>query len=58
MITHYQRILDHIKPNFVHIMIDGVIVLSGGMVFFEKIDENGYMLIKDELGIDFVVGEE
>ena len=38
LITHYQRILDHIKPNFVHIMIDGVIVLSGGMELIEKID--------------------
>ncbi|PKK87603.1 MAG: Fe-S cluster assembly ATPase SufC [Tenericutes bacterium HGW-Tenericutes-8] len=58
LITHYQRILDHITPNFVHIMIDGVIVLSGGMELIEKIDQNGYMWIKDELGIDFVEGEQ
>ncbi len=58
LITHYQRILDHIKADFVHIMIDGVIVLSGGMELIEKIDKNGYMWIKDELGIDFVEGEQ
>ncbi|MBU1141425.1 MAG: Fe-S cluster assembly ATPase SufC [Firmicutes bacterium] len=58
LITHYQRILDYITPTFVHIMIDGVIVLSGGHELIEKIDRNGYMWIKDELGIDFVEGEE
>ncbi len=58
LITHYQRILDYITPNFVHIMIDGAIILSGGLELIKKIDKNGYMWIKDELGIDFVVGEE
>lgn len=53
LITHYQRILDHIKPTYVHIMIDGKIVLSGGQELIEKIDTNGYEWIKDELGIDF-----
>lgn len=54
LITHYQRILDHIKPTFVHIMIDGQIVLSGGQELIHKIDQGGYEWIKDELGIDFV----
>ncbi|MBE0701541.1 MAG: Fe-S cluster assembly ATPase SufC [Acholeplasmataceae bacterium] len=58
LITHYQRILDHIKPTNVHIMIDGSIVLSGGLELIEKIDHNGYEWIKDELGIDFVEGDE
>ncbi|MFA5560381.1 MAG: Fe-S cluster assembly ATPase SufC [Acholeplasmataceae bacterium] len=53
LITHYQRILDHIKPTFVHIMIDGKIVLSGGQELIEKIDQNGYEWVKDELGIEF-----
>jgi len=57
-ITHYQRILDHIKPDYVHIMIDGKIVLTGGMELIEKIDQNGYEWIKTELGIDFVEGNE
>jgi Fe-S cluster assembly ATP-binding protein len=35
-------------------MIDGKIVLSGGQELIEKIDQNGYEWVKDELGIDFV----
>ncbi len=58
LITHYQRILDYIKPTNVHIMIDGKIVLSGGQELIEKIDQNGYEWIKEELGIDFVEGAE
>lgn len=53
LITHYQRILDHIKATHVHIMIDGKIVLSGGKELIEKIDQNGYEWVKEELGIDF-----
>lgn len=53
LITHYQRILDHIKPTNVHIMIDGKIVLSGGQELIEKIDQNGYEWVKEELDIDF-----
>lgn len=58
LITHYQRILDYIKPTNVHIMIDGKIVLSGGQELITKIDQNGYEWIKDELGIEFSEGEE
>lgn len=57
LITHYQRILDYIKPDKVHIMIDGKIVLSGGKELIEKIDKNGYTWIKDEYGIDFDEGK-
>jgi len=53
LITHYQRILDYIKPTHVHIMIDGKIVLTGGAELIEKIDANGYEWIKEELGIDY-----
>ncbi len=44
LITHYQRILDYIKPTHVHIMIDGKIVLTGGQELIEKLinqDMNG-----------------
>lgn len=37
LITHYQRILDYIKPTHVHIMIDGKIVKSGGIELIEKL---------------------
>ncbi len=57
LITHYQRILDYIKPTNVHVMIDGKIVLSGGQEVIKKIDQNGYQWVKEELGIDYVEGE-
>tara|TARA_Y100001978_G_scaffold18769_1_gene14521 strand:- start:11106 stop:11891 length:786 start_codon:yes stop_codon:yes gene_type:complete len=42
VITHYQRLLDLVKPHFVHIMIDGKIVKSGGPELALKVEENGY----------------
>ena len=53
LITHYQRILEHIKPTYVHIMIDGKIVKSGSASLIDKIEESGYEWLKNELGIDF-----
>ncbi len=45
LITHYQRILSYIKPNFVHILVDGKIVKSGDHKLAEKIEEKGYSII-------------
>ncbi len=42
LITHYQRILDELSPNFVHVMIDGRIVASGGMELSQKLESEGY----------------
>lgn len=42
IITHYQRILDYIKPNFVHILQNGIIAKSGGIELVKQIEENGY----------------
>ena len=42
IITHYQRILNFIKPHFVHIVVDGKIVQSGGPELAEKLDGEGY----------------
>ncbi len=53
LITHYQRILDYIKPTYVHIMIDGKIVMTGKEELIEKIDTSGYLWLKEELNIDF-----
>ena len=53
LITHYQRILDYIKPTYVHIMIDGKVVKTGQQELIEKIDSNGYEWLKEELGIEF-----
>jgi len=52
IITHYQRLLDYIDVDFVHIMIDGQIVKSGGKELIAKIDAEGYDWIRDELGIE------
>ena len=58
LITHYERLLDYIKPDFVHIMINGKIVLTGGKELISKIDQNGYDWVKEELGIDIEQQEE
>lgn len=52
LITHYERLLDYIKPDYVHIMINGRIVLTGGKELISKIDQEGYDWVKEELGID------
>ena len=49
LITHYQRLLDYIKPDFVHIMKDGHIVKSGDSTLVDLIEKYGYDLNK--LGI-------
>ncbi|BAU26780.1 iron-regulated ABC transporter ATPase subunit SufC [Aneurinibacillus soli] len=51
MITHYQRLLNYIKPDFIHVMMQGRIVKSGGPELALKLEENGYDWIKEELGI-------
>ena len=50
VITHYQRILRYIKPDFVHVMIDGRIVESGGGELAEKLEEKGYDWLKEKYG--------
>ncbi len=42
MITHYQRLLDYIKPDFVHVMADGKIVRTGGAELALELEEKGY----------------
>ena len=42
LITHYQRLLDELQPDHVHIMIDGRIVRSGGMELAAELEKNGY----------------
>lgn len=42
LITHYQRLLDYIKPNFVHVMLDGRIVQSGGPELALELEDKGY----------------
>ena len=42
MITHYQRLLDHIRPDVVHIMADGRIVKTGGPELALEVEREGY----------------
>jgi Fe-S cluster assembly ATP-binding protein len=42
MITHYQRLLELIEPDHVHVLIDGRIVKSGGMELVHELEKNGY----------------
>jgi Fe-S cluster assembly ATP-binding protein len=42
IITHYQRLLDHVRPDHVHVMIDGAIVQSGGPELALKLEDQGY----------------
>jgi len=51
VITHYERLLDYVNADVVHIMLDGRIVRSGGKELITKIDTAGYDWLKEELGI-------
>jgi Fe-S cluster assembly ATP-binding protein len=49
LITHYQRLLDYIQPDIVHVLMDGQIVLTGGKELALKLEEKGYDWVKDEV---------
>lgn len=59
IITHYQRLLNYVKPDFVHVMMQGRIVKSGGPELAERLEAEGYDWIKEELGIkDETIGQK
>ncbi len=58
LITHYERLLDYIKPDYVHVMINGKIVKTGGAELIQKIDKEGYDWVKEELGIEIEKEDE
>lgn len=59
IITHYQRLLNYIKPDYVHVIMQGRIVHSGGPELAERLEAEGYDWIKEELGIkDETVGQK
>lgn len=59
IITHYQRLLNYIEPDFVHVMMQGRIVKSGGPELALRLEKEGYDWVKEELGIeDETVGQE
>lgn len=48
LITHYQRLLDYIVPDYVHVLMDGKIVKTGGAELALELEEKGYDWIKEE----------
>jgi Fe-S cluster assembly ATP-binding protein len=48
-VTHYQRLLDYIVPDFVHVLYNGRIVKSGGKELALELEERGYDFIKNEV---------
>jgi Fe-S cluster assembly ATP-binding protein len=50
IITHYQRILRYIEPDYVHVMLDGRLVTSGGKDLANQLEENGYDWVRQEYG--------
>jgi Fe-S cluster assembly ATP-binding protein len=52
IITHYQRILDYIQPDYVHIMYRGRIVTSGGHELVQELESTGYEKIREKYGIE------
>jgi len=47
-ITHYQRILDYVDPDHVHVMLDGEVVKSGGAELAEKLEDEGYDWVRED----------
>jgi len=56
VITHYQRLLDHIVPDFVHVLKDGRIIRSGGRELALELEAGGYEDLHDEGGVQAAVG--
>jgi Fe-S cluster assembly ATP-binding protein len=51
MITHYQRMLNYVKPGFVHVLLDGRIVMSGGEELSRQLEANGYDWVREQVGL-------
>ena len=58
LITHYQRLLNHIKPDFVHVLAQGRIVTSGGRDLALRLEDEGYGPILRENGLDVDVPDD
>jgi Fe-S cluster assembly ATP-binding protein len=57
LITHYQRLLNYIKPDHVHVFYNGRIVMSGGPELALELEEKGYQWIRDQFG-EPMLGQE
>jgi Fe-S cluster assembly ATP-binding protein len=50
IITHYTRVLEYVRPDFVHIMLDGRIVREGGPELADELEEKGYDFVREQVG--------
>ena len=58
IITHYQRLLNYIVPDVVHVMMGGKIVKTRGPELAKKLEDEGYAGLRDELGLDIKLTDE
>jgi Fe-S cluster assembly ATP-binding protein len=58
MITHYQRMLNYVTPHFVHVLMDGRIVMSGGVELSHRLEANGYDWVREQVGLPIGVLDE
>lgn len=58
IITHYQRLLNYITPDVVHIMMEGRVVKTGGAELAHQLEAEGYKGLVEELGLDIEIDEE
>ena len=58
MITHYQRLLDYVIPDKVHVMMGGRVVAEGGPDLAKRLEKEGYTKLRDELGLDIDLTDE
>ncbi|WP_165211844.1 Fe-S cluster assembly ATPase SufC [Streptococcus tangpeifui] len=53
IITHYQRLLNYITPDVVHVMMDGRVVMTGGADLAARLEKEGYAQLADDLGLEY-----
>ncbi len=58
MITHYQRMLNYVKPDQVHVLLDGRVVMSGGEELSQQLEANGYDWVREQVGLPAGTGDE
>ena len=58
IITHYQRLLNYIVPDVVHVMMGGKVVATGGPDLAKRLEKEGYAGLRDELGLKIELTDE
>ena len=58
LITHYQRMLSYVKPQFVHVLLDGRVVMSGGDELAHQLEASGSDWVREQVGLPSGIGDE